>query len=103
MTWRHVSSRSRSLPQRSVWRAAVAISPSRGHDFQSSSLGSPVTAVDSPIANALRDRYDLERELGRGGMATVYLAQDVKHNRRVAVKGLRCGRCRADEGGPPSR
>jgi len=38
---------------------------------------------------ALTDRYALERELGRGGMATVYLAQDLKHHRRVAIKVLR--------------
>ena len=35
-----------------------------------------------------RDRYLLERELGRGGMATVYLAQDLKHDRPVALKVL---------------
>jgi tRNA A-37 threonylcarbamoyl transferase component Bud32/tetratricopeptide (TPR) repeat protein len=37
---------------------------------------------------ALSGRYTIERELGRGGMATVYLAQDVKHRRRVAIKVL---------------
>jgi TolB-like protein/Flp pilus assembly protein TadD len=40
----------------------------------------------SALADALRDRYTLERELGRGGMATVYLAHDVKHARPVALK-----------------
>ena len=38
---------------------------------------------------ALSDRYRLERELGRGGMATVYLAQDLRHHRPVALKVLR--------------
>ena len=38
---------------------------------------------------ALADRYRVERELGAGGMATVYLAEDVKHHRRVAIKVLR--------------
>ena len=38
---------------------------------------------------ALADRYTLERELGAGGMATVYLAADLKHERKVAIKVLR--------------
>lgn len=38
---------------------------------------------------ALTDRYRIDRELGAGGMATVYLAQDLKHDRQVAVKVLR--------------
>jgi serine/threonine protein kinase/lipoprotein NlpI len=41
------------------------------------------------LAAALAERYVLQRELGRGGMATVYLAEDVKHHRQVAVKVLR--------------
>lgn len=41
------------------------------------------------LADALADRYAIERELGQGGMATVYLAHDLKHRRRVAVKVLR--------------
>ncbi len=41
------------------------------------------------LKTALADRYTIERELGSGGMATVYLAQDVKHHRKVAVKVLR--------------
>ena len=40
------------------------------------------------LESALSDRYAVERELGRGGMATVYLAQDLKHNRQVAIKVL---------------
>ncbi len=43
----------------------------------------------SRLAEALADRYRIERELGAGGMATVYLAEDLKHHRRVAVKVLR--------------
>ncbi len=38
---------------------------------------------------ALADRYAIEHELGSGGMATVYLAHDLKHDREVAVKVLR--------------
>ncbi|HEV8195188.1 MAG TPA: protein kinase [Gemmatimonadales bacterium] len=41
------------------------------------------------LAAALTDRYRIERELGAGGMATVYLAQDIRHDRRVAIKVLR--------------
>jgi tetratricopeptide (TPR) repeat protein len=40
------------------------------------------------LTRALADRYAIEREIGSGGMATVYLAQDLKHNRQVAVKVL---------------
>jgi serine/threonine-protein kinase len=42
-----------------------------------------------PIVAALADRYTVERELGRGGMATVYLAEEKKHGRKVAIKVLR--------------
>ncbi|MEZ4413159.1 MAG: serine/threonine-protein kinase [Gemmatimonadales bacterium] len=41
------------------------------------------------LAAALSDRYRIERELGQGGMATVYLAEDLKHDRKVAIKVLR--------------
>ena len=48
----------------------------------------PTTPPDR-LTDALSDRYRIERELGQGGMATVYLAQDLKHDRQVAVKVLR--------------
>jgi serine/threonine protein kinase/Tol biopolymer transport system component len=41
------------------------------------------------LSAALADRYRLDRELGQGGMATVYLAQDLKHGRKVALKVLK--------------
>src|SRR5689334_15050530 len=41
------------------------------------------------LTAALAERYRIERELGQGGMATVYLAQDLKHDRKVAVKVLK--------------
>jgi len=40
------------------------------------------------LKTALADRYTIERELGRGGMAAVYLASDLKHGHPVAVKVL---------------
>ncbi len=48
-----------------------------------------MTDVPDQLRTALTERYQLERELGAGGMATVYLAQDLKHDRKVAVKVLR--------------
>ena len=44
------------------------------------------TPVPPALAAALADRYRLERELGQGGMATVYLAHDLRHDRQVAIK-----------------
>ncbi len=41
------------------------------------------------LKSALADRYAIEHELGVGGMATVYLAEDLRHKRKVAVKVLR--------------
>jgi Tol biopolymer transport system component/tRNA A-37 threonylcarbamoyl transferase component Bud32 len=48
-----------------------------------------VSEVVARLTAALADRYRIERELGAGGMATVYLAEDVKHHRQVAVKVLK--------------
>src|SRR5690606_40760529 len=48
-----------------------------------------VTDGAERLSAALADRYRIERELGQGGMATVYLAEDLKHRRKVAVKVLR--------------
>jgi serine/threonine-protein kinase len=47
-----------------------------------------MTLVPPTLAAALAARYTIERELGRGGMATVYLARDLKHDRPVALKLL---------------
>ena len=48
----------------------------------------PATEVAARLIAALSDRYRIERELGAGGMATVYLAHDIKHDRDVAIKVL---------------
>ena len=48
-----------------------------------------MTVTMETLAAALSDRYRLDRELGAGGMATVYLAHDIRHQRPVAVKVLR--------------
>ncbi len=48
-----------------------------------------MSSLPSRISGALSDHYRLEEEIGAGGMATVYLAQDLRHDRRVAVKVLR--------------
>ena len=47
-----------------------------------------MSGVLDRLRAALVERYDIEREIGRGGMATVYVAQDLKHHRSVAVKVL---------------
>ena len=48
----------------------------------------PITRLNT----ALEGRYRIERELGEGGMATVYLADDIKHERKVALKVLSLAR-----------
>ncbi len=48
-----------------------------------------MTDPEARLATALADRYRIERELGQGGMATVYLAEDLKHQRKVALKVLK--------------
>ncbi len=49
----------------------------------------PADGIERQLAAALADRYRIERELGRGGMAVVFLARDLKHDRPVAVKVMR--------------
>ena len=47
-----------------------------------------MTTIVDDLTAALSNRYRIERELGVGGMATVYLAEDVRHHRKVAIKVL---------------
>jgi eukaryotic-like serine/threonine-protein kinase len=49
----------------------------------------PAPAAGARLAVAVEGRYEVERELGRGGMATVHQARDLRHGRRVAIKVLR--------------
>ena len=72
--------RHRAVPSRSAQRDA-AICPSN--------LVYVLTADAERLGAALADRYRIERELGAGGMATVYLAADLRHDRKVAIKVLK--------------
>src|SRR3954463_16641067 len=65
--------------------------PQRPHQYtsaDSSSLAPPPDPI-APLRVALRGHYEFERELGQGAFATVYLARDLKHERKVAIKVLR--------------
>ena len=48
-----------------------------------------MSPIRGRLAQVLADRYELERQVGEGGMATVYLARDVRHGRKVAIKVLK--------------
>ena len=50
-------------------------------------IGAP--SIAGRLTNALAERYAIDREIARGGMATVYVARDLRHDRRVAIKVLR--------------
>src|SRR5688500_10400683 len=52
-------------------------------------LGPPRAPLAERLATALAGRYAIEREIAHGGMATVYLARDLRHGRSVAIKVLR--------------
>src|SRR5437867_11108003 len=54
-----------------------------------SGLAASMTDQLPRLQAAVTDRYTIENELGHGGMATVYLAHDIKHDRAVAMKVLR--------------
>jgi len=68
------------------WRLASSIV--RPQIRRSSRQGIPLPVPDPALGDFLRDRYRVDRELGRGGMATVWLARDLRHDRPVALKVL---------------
>lgn len=88
------SPETRALVERVRERAeSVVDGPTASNPPESSSPGSPAPAVprsarEAGFARAVADRYRIEREIGVGGMATVYLARDVRHERDVAIKVL---------------
>ena len=70
-------------------KSPTRVNPQFPADSSRPNPGHRVAEVPAALAGALQDRYRIERELGAGGMATVYLAQDLRHGRQVAVKVLR--------------
>jgi tetratricopeptide (TPR) repeat protein len=68
-----------------VRRALEGLQPSEEADGKSAAPSGP-GRIPAALQAALADRYSLVREIGRGGMATVYLADDLKHPRQVAIK-----------------
>ncbi len=59
-----------------------------------------MTDLFDRLKTALADRYPIERELGQGGMAIVFLAHDLRHDRDVALKILRPEHRRGDRPRP---
>src|SRR4051812_28659434 len=76
------------LPQSPCPQWPYPAPPLRWH-LQASPTQRPMPELGGRLQTALSDRYLIEREIGAGGMATVYLAEDVRHARRVALKVLR--------------
>lgn len=58
----------------------------------------PLTGIADRLSAALADRYTIEGEIGRGGMATVYLARDRNHDRPVAPCGATTARLATSSG-----
>jgi serine/threonine-protein kinase len=73
---------------RSACGEGESLSTDGGRAAEAAHDADVVAAQFAALAAALAGRYDLERTLGRGGMATVYLAHDLRHRRRVAIKVL---------------
>src|SRR5438093_409509 len=74
---------------RPVVRQACAAVTRSGHSPPpAAAVHWAVPLLQQQLRTTLAKRYIVEREVGRGGMATVYLAQDIKHGRQVALKVL---------------
>ncbi len=71
--------------------------------FTSAPYLGPMSDLIGRLRDALADRYSIEKEIGAGGMATVYLAEDVRHHRKVAVKVLRSELADVGAGAVPPR
>jgi serine/threonine protein kinase len=69
--------------------AANHLSEISDRPFRAAFIGTRRMDVIDRLKSTLADRYEIEREIGAGGMATVYLARDLRHNRKVALKVLR--------------
>src|SRR4051812_4682372 len=61
----------------------------RGSTWRVTVIGVRLFPMYPKLAKALESRYQIEREIGAGGMATVFLARDVRHHRNVALKVLK--------------
>ena len=72
-----------------VHQAVLAETPSRAFQQRAASFSRSWLRRSTVSKPPSAGRYTIERELGAGGMATVYLAEDLKHHRKVAVKVLR--------------
>jgi serine/threonine protein kinase/tetratricopeptide (TPR) repeat protein len=64
------------------------VQPPQPHDVADPSPMAPPLDPIASLRTALRGHYDIEREIGQGAFATVYLARDLKHERKVAIKVL---------------
>src|SRR2546428_6877374 len=64
------------------------LQPPQPQNAADPSLMAPPLDPIAPLRAALRGHYDIEREIGQGAFATVYLARDLKHERKVALKVL---------------
>ena len=65
---------------------AGRVKPPNPVRFGLSSSDRAFVTIPSELTSAVADRYVIEREIGRGGMATVYLARDLRHRRAVALR-----------------